>query len=59
MPRKADPSRRAARRRSAAEQGLETLPPQRKIPIETQAAQDSDFGLCMALVPALRRRTDA
>jgi hypothetical protein len=59
MPRKADPGRRTPRRRSAAEQGLAALPPQRKIPVETQAAQDSDFGLCMALVPALRRRTDA
>ena len=58
MPRKADPSRRSTRRRSATEHAIATLP-ERKLPPETKADQDSDFGLCMALVPALRRRTDA
>jgi len=58
MPRKADPSsRRSPRRRSAPDAAAEPhLKPARKEPLEPA---DSDFGLCMALVPALRRRGDS
>jgi hypothetical protein len=37
----------------------DALRAERKVQVETKASQDSDFGLCMFLVPALRRRTDA
>jgi hypothetical protein len=59
MSRKAETNRRAPRRRRAKKSAAEPLPPQRKIPLETNAAQDSDFGLCMFIAPAFRRRTDA
>ncbi|HEY2031059.1 MAG TPA: hypothetical protein VGH20_17800 [Myxococcales bacterium] len=59
MPRKADPNRRAARRRASAQVAVQALPPERRIAAETNAWQDSDFGLCMMLAPALRRRNDA
>jgi hypothetical protein len=59
MPRKADQNRRATRRRSAAEAAVQALPLARRIPLETKPYQDSDFGLCMMLAPALRRRNDA
>ena len=31
----------------------------RKIPVATDASTDSDFGLALAIGPAMRRRTDA
>jgi len=58
MSRKADPSsRRSPRRRASA--GLTpdpNLKVNRKEPLDSV---DSDFGLCLALAPALRRRTDS
>jgi hypothetical protein len=59
MPRKAVPNRREVRRRSAAQSTAPALPPKRRAPAQTQPYQDSDFGLCMMLAPALRRRNDA
>jgi len=59
MPRKADQPRRPARQRSAAEAAVRTLPPERRISAEAKAFEDSDFGLCMMLAPALRRRNRA
>jgi len=57
MSRKADPSsRRSPRRRTLADVPVDPqLKPARKEPLESV---DSDFGLCLALAPALRRRTD-
>ncbi|HEY4886229.1 MAG TPA: hypothetical protein VII08_21570 [Myxococcales bacterium] len=57
MSRKADPSsRRSPRRRTLADLPADPhLKPVRKEPAESI---DSDFGLCLALAPALRRRTD-
>jgi len=55
MSRKADPSsRRSPRRRAPA-----VLPPDPHLRPKKEPAEaiDSDFGLCLALAPALRRRT--
>jgi hypothetical protein len=35
------------------------VPPERKAAAPATEPQDSDFGLCLALAPALRRRSDA
>src|SRR5581483_1764277 len=56
MPRKADPSsRRSPRRRASPDAPASPHRPARKEPLE---AVDSDFGLCLALAPAMRRRGD-
>jgi hypothetical protein len=57
MSRKADPSsRRSPRRRTSESAAVDPhLKPARKEPPESI---DSDFGLCFALAPALRRRND-
>jgi len=55
MSRKADPSsRRSPRRRN--QEGNPQDPHLR--PKKEPAEVDSDFGICLALAPALRRRTD-
>ena len=60
MSRKADPSsRRPARRKAlqASPQAPVTTP--QKTILMSENALDSDFGLTLALCPALRRRPDA
>ena len=60
MPRKADQDRRSTRRRSAAATSVDPVPrSKRTIPAEPKPYDDTDFGLCMMLAPALRRRNDA
>jgi len=60
MSRKADPSsRRSPRRRPPPVLPEETSRSPRKNSIQADAALDSDFGLALALAPALRRRSDA
>jgi len=56
MSRKADPSTRRSPRRRNQEGNPQDphLRPNRKEPAEV----DSDFGICLALAPALRRRSD-
>jgi hypothetical protein len=59
MTRKAEPpSRRSPRRRSPA--APQSEPPRRKAkPTQIDPGYDSDFGVALAVVPALKRRPDA
>ncbi len=60
MSRKADPSsRRSSRRRPLPVAVASEARPQRKASAPDDIALDSDFGLALALGPALRRRPDA
>jgi len=57
MSRKADPSsRRSPRRRTPV--GAPADPQLKSKRAEPPEQSDSDFGLCLALAPALRRRSD-
>jgi len=59
MSRKAEPpSRRPSRRRVTPDPEV-ILRPASKISGTAEEPQDSDFGLCLALAPALRRRPHA
>ncbi|MGZ6141936.1 MAG: hypothetical protein ACXWLM_01300 [Myxococcales bacterium] len=58
MSRKAEPSRRQPRPRPVPEAQVATRAA-RKVPVATDVAIDSDFGLALALGPALRKRSDA
>jgi hypothetical protein len=58
MSKKADPSsRRSPRRRPLADAAAD--PHVRPSPKGTLEPSDSDFGLCLALAPALRRRGES
>jgi hypothetical protein len=63
--RKADPSssRRPARRRTLAvpfpSQPEEQRPARKASERPGESRLDSDFGICLCVVPALRRRSDA